>query len=125
MLPAVNRGGRRGHRLLARRLGATGLALALSGCGGSGGGPLVLGLAVPLTDTDGQPDGYGELSQMGAQLALGEVNRERIDGRQLRLRIVNDKGDGSTAIAVADSLGQDEDVLAVIGHIYSGTTVAA
>jgi branched-chain amino acid transport system substrate-binding protein len=106
------------------------LLAAAAGCariGGPGGGDaLVLGLAVPLTDTEGKPDVYGVRSRMGAQLALEELNAANaFGGRRLALRIVNDKGDPETAIAVADSLVNDDAVLAVVGHVYSGATIQA
>jgi branched-chain amino acid transport system substrate-binding protein len=96
--------------------------------GGMGGGEdaLVLGLAVPLTDTEGKPDVYGVRSRMGAELAVEELNaRNAFGGKKIRLRLVNDKGDPETAIAVADSLVQDGSVLAVVGHVYSGATIQA
>ena len=94
--------------------------------GGGGGDPLVLGLAIPLTDTEGKPDVYGVRSRMGADLAVEELNAANaFGGRQLVLRLVNDKGDTETAIAVADSLVNDPAVLAVVGHVYSGATIKA
>lgn len=118
-------------RSAARRaaLAAAGLAL-LVGCargpGGGGGDTLVLGLAVPLTDTQGKPDVYGVRSRMGAELAVEELNaRNAFGGPRLVLRLVNDRGDPRTAIAVADSLVQDPSVLAVVGHVYSGATIQA
>lgn len=88
--------------------------------------PLWLGLQFPLTDGQGKPDLYGDLSRMGAQLALDEINaRGGVAGRPLRTRTVDDRGDGAAAIGAADSLANDARVLAVVGPIYSGTTVAA
>jgi branched-chain amino acid transport system substrate-binding protein len=88
--------------------------------------PLWLGLQFPLTDGQGKPDLYGELSRMGAQLALDEINaRGGVGGRPLQTRTVDDHGDGAAAIGAADSLANDARVLAVVGPIYSGTTVAA
>lgn len=114
----------------ARLAAALGLlavaACARGGAGGGGGDPLVLGLAVPLTDVEGKPDVYGVRSRMGAELAVEELNaRNAFGGRPLVLRLVNDRGDPRTAIAVADSLVQDGSVLAVVGHVYSGATIQA
>ena len=93
---------------------------------GGGGGDLVLGLAVPLTDGAGGADVYGVRSRMGAQLAVEELNAANLfGGRKLALRILDDKGDPAAAIAVADSLVRDPAVVAVVGHVYSGTTIAA
>ncbi|HEX6912821.1 MAG TPA: ABC transporter substrate-binding protein, partial [Longimicrobium sp.] len=101
-------------------------ACARNGGGGADGDSLVLGLAVPLTDTEGKPDVYGVRSERGAALAVEELNARRAFGdRTLALRVVNDKGDPETAIAVADSLVTDGSVLAVVGHVYSGATIQA
>ena len=110
-------------------LAALALAAACGGFpGGAGGGgdELVLGLAIPLTDTEGRPDVYGVSSQKGAVLAVEELNAARaFDGRTLVLRTVNDKGDGTVAIEVADSLVNDPRVIGVVGHAYSGATIQA
>lgn len=97
----------------------------LPGSGG-GGGELLLGLAIPLTDGRGNPDVYGVSSKKGADLAVEELNAaDAFGGSRLALRVVDDKGDGRTAIVVADSLVQDRRVLAVVGHAYSGATIQA
>lgn len=115
--------------LSGRALAALALPALLSLFAGScarSAEPLELGVSFSLTDAAGKPDNYGELSRMGAELALSEINDAGgIDGRPLRFRMVNDRGDDSTAITVADSLARDPDVLAVVGPIYSGTTMAA
>ncbi|MBB4637339.1 ABC transporter substrate-binding protein [Longimicrobium terrae] len=100
-------------------------ACLLAGCTRSGGG-LVLGLAIPLTDGAGKPDPYGVRSRMGAELAVAEINAAGgIAHDSLRLRVVDDHGDPSTAPEVADRLVNDPAVLAVVGHVYSGTTLKA
>ncbi|MBW3572200.1 MAG: branched-chain amino acid ABC transporter substrate-binding protein, partial [Gemmatimonadetes bacterium] len=101
-------------------------AAACGSVGGGGGDELVLGLAVPLTDGQGNPDVYGVRSRMGAELALEELNASgAFGGRELALRVVDDEGNPTSAIAAADSLVRDPDVLAVVGHVYSGATIAA
>ena len=106
----------------ARVLVASALVLATAACGG-GSGDVWLGVALPLTTADGQPDTYGENSRMGALLAAEEINAAGgVRGDSLRLRLVDDRGDDSTAIQVADSLLADARVIAVVGHVYSGTT---
>ncbi|HEX8394814.1 MAG TPA: branched-chain amino acid ABC transporter substrate-binding protein [Longimicrobium sp.] len=101
-------------------------ACLLAGCGRAGGNALVLGLAIPLTDGGGKPDVYGVRSRMGAELAVMEINAGGgIGGDSLRLRVVDDHGDPGTAPTVADSLVADPQVLAVVGHVYSGTTLKA
>jgi branched-chain amino acid transport system substrate-binding protein len=85
-----------------------------------------LGLQLSLTDHEGKPDLYGQLSLMGARLALDEINAAGgAGGHRLAVRLVNDRGDDSAAIAVADSLTHDPRVIAVVGPLYSGVTVAS
>jgi branched-chain amino acid transport system substrate-binding protein len=80
----------------------------------------VLGLAAPLE----RP--FGEASRMGAELAVREINgRGGVRGRLLELRPFDDRSDGGTAIAVADVLYRDAEVLAVVGHASSGPMAAA
>jgi branched-chain amino acid transport system substrate-binding protein len=120
--------GRPPRRARAAVLALGAFALAAGACAtmGGGGGDLVLGLAVPLTDGAGGADVYGVRSRMGAQLAVEELNAANLfGGRKLALRILDDKGDPAAAIAVADSLVRDPAVVAVVGHVYSGTTIAA
>jgi branched-chain amino acid transport system substrate-binding protein len=60
-----------------------------------------------------------------AELAVEEINTAGgIRGRPLELVIRDDFGDPDSAVAVASAL-VGEKVVAVIGHVYSGTTLAA
>ena len=112
--------------VLALGAAALAVAAACASFGGGDGDELVLGLAVPLTDGEGNPDVYGVRSRMGAELAVEELNAANaFGGRKLVLRIVDDKGNPTAAIAAADSLVNDDRVLAVVGHVYSGATIAA
>lgn len=97
------------------------LAVPLAGCGERGGGyPYVLGLAAPLE----RP--FGENSRLGAELAVREINAAGgIRGRPLELRAVDDRAEELVAITAADSLYDDERVLAVVGHATSGAYAAA
>lgn len=96
------------------------LALSLAACGGGGAEPYVLGLAAPLERT------FGENSRMGAELAVREINAAGgVGGRQLALRPVDDRAEEIVAITAAESLYEDEAVLAVVGHASSGPLAAA
>jgi branched-chain amino acid transport system substrate-binding protein len=95
--------------------------LTLAACDSSKD-PLTLGLAAPL----GIDDLYGENTLMGAQLAINEINAQGgIDGRPLKLSAVTDSANDSTAIRAAERLSADPEVLAVVGHAYSGPMLAA
>lgn len=93
--------------------------LFLGACAGSDD-PIVLGVAAPLADS------YGESTKLGAELAVEEINAAGgVDGRPLALRVLDDKADAQTAIDVAEQLVADDRVVAVVGHVYSGTMRAA
>lgn len=78
---------------------------------GWGGGPLNDSTVVPSLHT--------------ARLAVEEVNLSGgINGRPLRLVVLEDGGEADSAMRVASML-VDSGVVAVIGHIYSSTTLAS
>lgn len=104
-----------------RWIAGTVLALAASACGRAGGGDEIhVGLA-------GSMGGSGGRSvRQAAEMAVAEINaRGGIGGRALALVIQDDGGDSRRAIEAAHRLRDDPRVVAVIGHINSGTTLAA
>ena len=111
----------RGRSGLRACLAATGLlALSLSGCGRASEDPVVFGVAGPVEAA------YGASMRQGAELAQQEINAAGgIRGRPLELRVRDDRADPQTAIAIADEFVTDEDVVAVVGHVNSSTTIAA
>lgn len=110
-----------GFRLSRAPLAAVLLLAACSGVGGTGSGEaVVFGLAGPMQQ------GYGESTRLGAELALKEINGAGgIGGRTLELRVKDDQASGERAPAVAKELVADAEVVAVVGHVNSGTTRAA
>src|SRR5216110_354823 len=83
-------------------------------------GPIAVGLAGPFS----QPRGASMLR--AAQLAVNQINAKRgIRGRKLELRIVDDSGNEDTAVRAAEQLYADPAVVAVVGHLSSGTSLAA
>ncbi len=107
---------------IIRRLPAwltTVAALALPSCTRDSNA-IVLGLAGPMTD----PLGVSQLK--AARLAVDQINqRGGVQGRLIRLRIVDDSGSENSAVLGAKSLYDDASVVAVIGHITSSTSIAA
>src|SRR6266702_781136 len=104
---------------LVRSTALVGVALALAACSGSGG-PVVLGLAGPF----GQPRGASMLK--AAQLAVNQINAKGgLHGRPLELRVADDSGSEDVAVRIAAQLYADPAVVAVIGHLTSGTSSAA
>jgi branched-chain amino acid transport system substrate-binding protein len=99
----------------------TSLALLLTAaCGGGGDDFVYLGVAGPLSAANGTS------MRMAAEMAVEEINRDGgIGGRQVRLVMMDDKGDPQVALTVADSLRRDPRVVAVIGHLNSGASIKA
>jgi branched-chain amino acid transport system substrate-binding protein len=83
------------------------------------GGTVLIGLAGPLTDPVGAP------MKRAAELAVEEINAKGgIDGRRIELVERNDFADPDSAVFVATDL-YNAGVAAVIGHLWSGSTLAA
>src|SRR6266704_812383 len=94
-------------------------SLWLASCSRDGARPVVVGLAGPFT----QPRGVS--MRQAAELAVKEINaRGGLHGRPLALRVMDDSGRADVAIRVADSLTDDPEVVTVIGHLTSGTSLA-
>jgi len=94
-------------------------SLWLASCSQGGGRPIVVGLAGPFS----QPRGVS--MQRAAELAVKEINaRGGLHGRPLALRVMDDSGRADVAIRVAQALADDPEVVAVIGHLTSGTSLA-
>lgn len=126
--PALNSGGpihlqprpiaSRPRRLTA----ATALAAAtllLGACRG-GADTIVIGLAGPFSEA------RGHSMLLGARLAMNEINAAGgIRRRRLVLQVEDDSASNARAIATALKLRDDANVVAVVGHLTSGTTIAA
>lgn len=99
------------------RLGCLALVL-LTACT-SGSDPIYIGLAGAFDDPVGRP------MTLGAQLAVDEINSAGgVNGRPIALLERNDYGDPDSAVMVAIDL-YASNAVAVVGHLYSGTTLAA
>jgi branched-chain amino acid transport system substrate-binding protein len=99
--------------------------LGLSGCSSSVPDTLKIGVAVPLSGPTGA---RGQDLLNGAMLAAEELNAKgvTVDGKSVKIEIVqkDDKGDAATTKQVAQEL-VDENVHAVIGHVYTAQTMLA
>jgi branched-chain amino acid transport system substrate-binding protein len=107
--------------MIKARLAAAALALCvpLWACGGDKE-PLTLGVAGPIAKANGRS------LKLAAEMAVEEINKAGgVGGRNLQLVIEDDNGDAGTAIEVAARLRANPAVLAVIGHVNSGATLAA
>lgn len=104
---------------LQRLVAAALAAVALSSCTGSDE-PIHFAVMGPAA-TDSQVD-----AEMGAELARREINAAGgIGGRRLEFLPKDDGGDPTQALRVAEELLQDPRVVAVVGPVNSGTTIAA
>jgi branched-chain amino acid transport system substrate-binding protein len=105
---------------LLKRLPLLAIAGVLSGGCGGGDDPIPIGLAGPFE----QP--RGRSMEQAAQLAVSEVNaRGGIDGRLLLLVLRDDSASADVAVRVAQELYDTPGLVAVIGHLTSGATIAA
>lgn len=95
------------------------VGLLAAACGGDGE-PIILGLAGPFS----QPRGVA--MERAARLAVGEINsRGGVRGRSLELLVLDDSARPDAALRVAEELYDTREVVAVVGHLTSGTTLAA
>ena len=106
-------------------------ALVLAGCGGGAKTPtkgdVVVYVAVPLSGF--QANG-GQTVLGGVRLAAEEINRSGgLLGYRVVVRPLDDESDSDVAVAqvaqLQEALNNGERVVAVIGHLNSGQTLAA
>ncbi|MBA3895382.1 MAG: ABC transporter substrate-binding protein [Gemmatimonadales bacterium] len=91
----------------------------LAGCAAADGGPVRIGVAGSFSDPIGLP------MKLAAEMAVEEINAAGgIGGRPLELVARDDYADPDSAVFVANDLYLS-DVVAVVGHLFSGTTLAA
>jgi branched-chain amino acid transport system substrate-binding protein len=69
---------------------------------------------------------YGAMNKRGIDLAVEQINSEGgVLGRPLRVAMRNDRGDGARAVSIAAEFLANPEIVAVVGHVNSGTMVAA
>ena len=105
------------HALLA---GAAAACTGVLGACRADSGAIRIGIAGPFSE----PRGHSMLA--AAQLAVKDINAAGgVRGRPLELVVEDDSANSTRAIVVAQTLRDDPRVVAVIGHLTSGTTLAA
>ena len=105
--------------LFAPRLTACGLALLVLACRGADDRIVRIGVAGSFSDPIGLP------MKLAAELAAEEINATGgIDGRPIELVARDDYADPDSAVFVATDL-YESGVSAVIGHLFSGMSLAA
>jgi branched-chain amino acid transport system substrate-binding protein len=107
---------------------ALALGVSLAGCGKkeeTGAEVIKIGSVAPLT---GPQTHIGKDNENGARLAVDEVNARGLElgGKKVKLELQgeDDQAEPKTATIVAQKL-VDAGVVAVIGHLNSGTTIPA
>lgn len=84
-----------------------------------------IGFAAPLSGGDAH---YGKDMQYGAQIAIDEANAQHwtLGGKPVQFKLLaeDDQADPRTGAAVAQKL-VDEQVVGVVGHFNSGTSIPA
>jgi branched-chain amino acid transport system substrate-binding protein len=105
--------------LFARRAFAGCLVAILSACGATESGPIRIGVAGSFSDPIGLP------MKLAAELAAEEINAGGgIHGRPIELVARDDYADPDSAVFIANDL-YEAGVTAVVGHVFSGPTLAA
>jgi branched-chain amino acid transport system substrate-binding protein len=104
------------------------LALSITGCSKkeeAGSDVIKIGSVAPLT---GPQTHIGKDNENGARLAVDEINTKGLElgGKKVKLELLgeDDQAEPKTATIVAQKL-VDAGVVAVIGHLNSGTTIPA
>jgi branched-chain amino acid transport system substrate-binding protein len=106
-------------RLIAPRLAAAAIATLVLGCSRGDERPVRIGVAGAFSDPIGLP------MKLAAELAADEINATGgIGGRPLELVLRDDFAEPDSAVFVAADL-YASGVSAVVGHLFSGTTLAA
>jgi branched-chain amino acid transport system substrate-binding protein len=91
----------------------------LAACAAADSSPIQVGVAGSLSDPIGLP------MKLAAELAAEEINATGgINGRRLELVTRDDYADPDSAVFVAGDL-YDSGVVAIVGHLFSSTTLAA
>jgi branched-chain amino acid transport system substrate-binding protein len=92
---------------------------------GSGGqtGPIVIGY---YGDLSGRTSNFGQSTKAGVQMAADEINKAGgIDGRQITILSEDDEGRPEKAATVVTKLINQDHVVALLGEVASGNTLAA
>ena len=101
------------------------LACERKGGPGAGGnsGPIVVGYYGDLT---GRTSNFGQSTKDGVEMAADEINKSGgINGRQIQILSEDDEGRPEKAATVVTKLIDQDRVIALLGEVTSGNTLAA
>ncbi len=112
------------YRLRPGLAGVLVVALALAGCGGSTTDELVIGEYGSLTGGDAD---FGQSTKRGVEMAMDELlaqKQGKIGGLTVRAVVEDDQGKPEEAVTVVKKLVNQDRVIAVIGEVASGRSMA-
>jgi branched-chain amino acid transport system substrate-binding protein len=112
------------HRSVLKRISTLGSLVglvAVASCSRGATGTVVFGAAGPWNEA------YGAGNKQGIELAVDEINASPAWGgaRHLEIAFANDSASGARAAAIAQQFVDSAPIVAVVGHVNSGTMVAA
>jgi len=97
----------------------------LAGCGAKGSsttGDIKIGVVLPLT---GPNSSFGKSGQNGIKLLEDQVNKDGgINGRKIKFLFEDDEGKSDTATTVGTKLISNDNVVAIVGPLTSGSCIA-
>jgi len=101
--------------------------VSLTGCSNAGNGDngdtIRIGTASPMTGDYAQ---FGEYAKEGLELAKEEINNNGgVLNKKIEIIYADDKGDSKEAVSVAQKFASDSSITGIIGHFFSGCTLAA
>jgi branched-chain amino acid transport system substrate-binding protein len=86
--------------------------------------PVYIAVVTTKSDPAYLDDGTALLN--GAQLYVDQINRQGgANGHTIKIKVYDDKGKVADAITVAQNIANDPDIVAVIGHLFSRTSLEA
>ncbi|MEG0877060.1 MAG: ABC transporter substrate-binding protein [Oscillospiraceae bacterium] len=86
------------------------------------GDTIKIGVLAPLT---GEVSVYGVATNNGVQQAVKDINAAGgIGGKQIECVVYDEKGDATEAVNAYNKLVQDDKVVAIVGDVTSGATLA-
>lgn len=104
------------------------LLMALTGCSspeadGGSSDTIKIGVASPYTGDYAQ---FGDYTRDGVELAVEEINKAGgVLGKPIEIVYGDDKGDSKEAVSVAQKFASDKNIVGIVGHFFSGATLAA
>lgn len=82
-----------------------------------------IGVASPFTGDYAQ---FGDYTKDGVELAVEEINKAGgVLGKTIEIVYGDDKGDSKEAVSVAQKFASDKSIVGIVGHFFSGATLAA